>query len=230
MGERGKKSGKAPVVAIDGPAGSGKSTVARLLAKALGWVCLDTGAVYRTLGWLARQEGVSLQDEEALVALCPRLQAISFRWSDAGGLLVYLGDRDVTWAIRGEEAGRWASEVSRYPKVRAALLDLQRSFAKDAPLVVEGRDTGTVVFPEARWKVFLTASLEERAKRRMMEMGMPPEDVNLEEIREAIRERDNQDSNRAVAPLRMAPDAIEVDTTELTPQEVVERIKKLMEG
>ena len=141
---------------------------------------------------------------------------------------VLLGGRDITKHIRGEEAGRWASDVSRHPEVRAALLGLQRSFSRKGPLVTEGRDTGTVVFPGALWKVFLSASLEERARRRLKEMGLEETEENMEEIKRAISERDNQDSNRAVAPLRRAPDALELDTTGLSLEEVLERIKNFM--
>ncbi len=223
-----KREESDPVVAIDGPAGSGKSTTARALAKSLDWTYLDTGAIYRTLGWLAVREGVSLDDENSLVALCPRLETLSFRWGEDGSLRVFLGDVDVTRAIRGEEAGRWASDVSRHPGVRQALLDLQRSFTRKGPLIAEGRDTGTVVFPKARWKFFLTASLEERARRRLREMGLEETPQSLETIKRAIRERDLQDSTRTVAPLMKARDAIEVDTTGLSPEEVVEFIRRLM--
>jgi len=216
------------VVTVDGPAGSGKSTVAKLLAKSLGWVSLDTGAIYRTLGWLAHERGISLDDEEALVTLCARLHALDFKWGPGGTVRVLLGGRDITKHIRGEEAGRWASDVSRHPEVRAALLGLQRSFSRKGPLVTEGRDTGTVVFPGALWKVFLSASLEERARRRLKEMGLEETEENMEEITRAISERDNQDSNRAVAPLRRAPDALELDTTGLSLEEVLERIKNFM--
>lgn len=226
--EKGRKDGD-PVVTIDGPAGSGKSTAARLLARDLGWTYLDTGAIYRTLGWLAQQEGVSLEDEGALVALCTRLEGLSFQWSPDGEVNVLLNGEDVTPHIRGEEAGRWASDVSRHPKVRQALLGLQRSFALRGPLVAEGRDTGTVVFPKARWKVFLTASLEERALRRLREMGVKKGEETIKGVKKAIKERDEQDSLRPVAPLKKAPDAFELDTTHLSPAEVVERIKKLIE-
>ena len=223
-----KREQTEPVVAIDGPAGSGKSTAARTLARNLGWTYLDTGAIYRTLGWMAVQKGVSLEDEEALIALCPALEDLSFRWSEKGDLLVFLGERDITRQIRGEEAGRWASDVSRHPGVRKALLELQRSFARRGPLVTEGRDTGTVVFPRAQWKFYLTASLEERARRRLKEMGLEETPENLEKVKKAIKERDLQDSTRPVAPLKKAKDAIELDTTGLSPQEVVEFIKRLI--
>ncbi len=223
-----KREQTEPVVAIDGPAGSGKSTAARTLARNLGWTYLDTGAIYRTLGWMAVQKGVSLEDEKALIALCPALEDLSFRWSEKGDLLVFLGERDITRQIRGEEAGRWASDVSRHPGVRKALLELQRSFARRGPLVTEGRDTGTVVFPRARWKFYLTASLEERARRRLKEMGLEETPENLEKVKKAIKERDLQDSTRPVAPLKKAKDAIELDTTGLSPQEVVEFIKRLI--
>lgn len=224
-----KRDESDPVVAIDGPAGSGKSTAARTLARELNWIYLDTGAIYRALGWLAVQKGVSLDDEEALVGLCPALEGLSFRWDDNGNLRVLLNQRDITREIRGEEAGRWASDVSRHPGVRAALLDLQRSFARKGPLVTEGRDTGTVVFPRARWKFYLTASLEERARRRLKEMGLEETPGNLEKVKRAIRERDLQDSTRPVAPLKKAEDALELDTTGLSPREVVESIKRHVE-
>jgi cytidylate kinase len=169
-----------------------------------------------------------LDDEEALVTLCARLHALDFKWGPGGTVRVLLGGRDITKHIRGEEAGRWASDVSRHPEVRAALLGLQRSFSRKGPLVTEGRDTGTVVFPGALWKVFLSASLEERARRRLKEMGLEETEENMEEIKRAISERDNQDSNRAVAPLRRAPDALELDTTGLSLEEVLERIKNFM--
>ncbi len=226
--KKGRRNGD-PVVAIDGPAGSGKSTAARLLAWDLGWTYLDTGAIYRTLGWLAWQEGISMEDEGALVALCPRLEGLSFQWNPRGEVEVLLDGKRVTPYIRGEEPGRWASDVSRHPKVRRVLLDLQRAFAIKGPLVTEGRDTGTVVFPKARWKVFLTASLEERARRRLKEMGMGEGKEAMEGVERAIKERDEQDSQRPVAPLRKASDAMELDTTHLSPEKVVERIKKLME-
>ncbi len=216
------------VVAIDGPAGSGKSTVAKLLARSLGWLYLDTGAIYRTLGLIARKEGVSLDNEDALANLCSRLHDLDFQWDSSGMMKVLLNGRDVTSQIRGEEAGRWASDVSRHPRVRTALLDLQRSFARRGPLVTEGRDTGTVVFPGAVWKVFLSASLEERARRRLKEMGLEETEGHMEEMKRVISERDLQDSNRAVAPLRKAPEALELDTTGLSPEEVLERIKEFM--
>ena len=223
-----KRDDTYPVVAIDGPAGSGKSTAARALARELGWIYLDTGAIYRALGWLAVQKGVSLEEEEALVKLCPALEELSFQWDQKGSLLVFLGQRNITREIRGEEAGRWASDVSRHPGVRKALLELQRSFARRGPLVTEGRDTGTVVFPRAQWKFYLTASLEERARRRLKEMGLEETAENMEEMKRLIQERDLQDSTRPVAPLRKAEDAVELDTTGIPPTDVIEFIKRII--
>ena len=211
---------KKRVVAIDGPAGSGKSTVARLVAKRLGFIYLDTGAIYRSLAWLAQRKGVSWDDEEGLAKLCNEME-IGFE-----GDRVFVNGEDVTSEIRTEEMGQGASVVSAHPKVRESLLALQRDFALKGGLVAEGRDMGTVVFPDAALKVFLVASVEERARRRWVELkerGVSPL-PSLEEIEDMICQRDLQDSNRKTAPLKKAHDAVELDTTGLSIPQVVERI------
>ncbi len=209
------------VIAIDGPAGSGKSTVARLVAQRLGFTYLDTGAIYRSLAWLAKERGVSWEDGDSLSLLC-RDMHIEFKGRD-----VWVNGQDVTNLIRTEEMGRGASKVSAHPPVREALLDLQRDFARDdVGLVAEGRDMGTVVFPRAALKVFLVASAKERAMRRWRELRdrgvspLPP----LEEIEESIERRDRDDSSRKTAPLKKSKDALELDTTGLTIDQVVEQI------
>lgn len=211
---------KKRVVAIDGPAGSGKSTVARLVAKRLGFIYLDTGAIYRSLAWLAQRKGVSWGDEEGLARLCREME-IGFE-----GDRVFVNGEDVTSKIRTEEMGQGASVVSAHSKIRESLLALQRDFALKGGLVAEGRDMGTVVFPDAALKVFLVASVEERARRRWVELkerGVSPL-PSLEEIGDMICQRDLQDSNRKTAPLKKAHDAVELDTTGLSIPQVVERI------
>lgn len=216
------------IVAIDGPAGSGKSTVAKLLAKRLGFTYLDTGAIYRALGYLAKEKGVSLEDEEALAELAKEMK-LSFE--DSGeGIKVILNGEDVTRAIRTEEAGMAASIVSKHPKVRKALLDLQRRFAEKGDLVAEGRDMGTVVFPNAEVKVFLTASCEVRARRRYKELKEKGMNVSFEEVLESVKKRDQQDATRSVAPLKPADDAVIIDTSNMGIEDVVNKIARLVEA
>lgn len=216
------------VVTIDGPAGAGKSTVARLLARRLGFAYLDSGAIYRALGLQAKERDVSLEDEDALLQLSSELRGLHFTWESDGESRAFLGERDITQEIRGEEAGMWASIVSKHPEVRKAVLGVQRSFAKDEDVVAEGRDMGTVVFPHAQLKIYLVATAEERAKRRMREEGIPESEDDLIRFIELIKKRDKQDSTREVAPLRKAPDAFEIDTTCLTPEEVVGIIQNMV--
>lgn len=209
-------------MAIDGPAGAGKSTVARKLAVRLGYAFLDTGAIYRAVALAARRQGVDWADGVALGALAARLD-VAFR-PDGDVNRVLLGGDDVTTAIRTPEMSDGASRVSAHPDVRAALLGLQRRLAAGGGVVAEGRDMGTVVFPDAGAKFFLTASVDERARRRALELQAAGRPAEMATVLRDIEERDHRDSTRAVAPLRRADDAVEIDSGGLTPEEVVERM------
>jgi cytidylate kinase len=211
-----------PVVAIDGPSGSGKGTIAEALAQRLGWHRLDSGALYRCVGVAAGQQGIALDDPGALALLTRGLE-LSFDTGPAGEI-VRLQGRDITPAIRSEAAGRAASVLSAVPEVRQALLGRQRAFAVAPGLVADGRDMGTVVFPDARLKVFLTASPEQRAARRYKQLKEKGIDVSLRDLSQGIADRDRRDSSRAVAPLRAADDARVLDSTELRPAEVLQQI------
>ena len=209
------------LVVIDGPAGAGKTTIARGLATRLGVPLLDTGAIYRALAWLARKEGVSWDDEAGLVALA---QGLPIRFVDEGGVQrVLLGDADVTTAIRTADISEGASQVSAHPGVRAALLDIQRGVGATG-CVAEGRDMGTVVFPDAPHKFFLTADLAARATRRHLDLeraAAPDAPPSIDDVTEAMRTRDTRDSSRTAAPLRRAEDAIEIDSTALDAEAVL---------
>ena len=204
------------VVAIDGPVGSGKSTVARRVAGRLGYLYLDTGAMYRAVGLLATEFGVRLDDEAAVL---PVAAAAELRFDGEGRL--FAGDRDVSGAIRTLEMGAAASVVSALPGVRRLLVERQRTLGSGADIVMEGRDIGTNVFPDAGVKVFLTARPEIRAARRAEELCANGEEVDVDEVLAALLERDRRDSEREVAPLRRAADAVEVDTSALTLDEVI---------
>lgn len=215
---------------IDGPAGAGKSTIARSLARRLGLSMLDTGAIYRTLALAARREGVSWDDEAGLSALCQGLP-IRFESLADGSQRVLLDGDDVTEAIRTAEITTGASEVSAHPAVRGALLGVQRALGEQG-CVAEGRDMGTVVFPDASHKFFLTASPLVRATRRREErLARGDVDVpSVDDVRRAIEERDLRDSTREAAPLAQAEDAVRVDTSDMDPDAVVERLLALIEG
>ncbi len=214
------------VVAIDGPAGSGKSTVARGLADRLGYTFLDTGALYRAVALTAQERQVPWTDGPGLGELARSL-TIAFV-KDGDRIRVKANGRDVTEAIRMPEISEGASRVSTLPEVRAGLLGLQRRVATNANVVAEGRDVGTVVFPSARAKFFLVANPETRALRRTLELQAKGRPVVLAEVLADMRARDDRDSGRAVAPLRRADDAVEIDTSDLTPEEVMEKMAEIV--
>ncbi|HJB18980.1 MAG TPA: (d)CMP kinase [Candidatus Bariatricus faecipullorum] len=215
-------------IAIDGPAGAGKSTIARLLAKRKGYVYVDTGAMYRALALYFLEQGIRPEDREAVVDACRKAEvAISY---EDGVQQIYLNRRNVTSQIREEAVGNMASVTSAIPEVRARLLDLQRQLAKEQDVVMDGRDIGTYVLPEAQVKVYLTASVETRADRRYKELTEKGVSCDYEEIARDIQERDERDMNREVAPLRQAEDAVLVDSSDMTIEEVVEKIEGLCEG
>ncbi|HLU68078.1 MAG TPA: (d)CMP kinase [Kofleriaceae bacterium] len=214
------------VVAIDGPAGAGKSTVSKRLTALLGYRLLDTGALYRSVALLARRRGVAWDDEPALAALAADLD-ISFRL-DGMTNRVTLGGEDVTSAIRTPEVSEGSSLVSALPAVRAALLERQRALAGQGGVVAEGRDVGTVVLPDAEAKFFLTASDEVRARRRVEELRAAGIEASYEDTLEEIRRRDDRDSSRETAPLVCAPDAVVVDSSVLTVDQVVESMAKVV--
>jgi cytidylate kinase len=215
-----------PVIAVDGPSGSGKGTVSRIVAQRLGWHLLDSGALYRLVALAGSWRGLEGSDEAGHAEVAAGLEA-RFEGDEAGQERVLLDGRDVTLELRTEGAGAAASRVAAMPAVRAALLGRQRGFAQPPGLVADGRDMGTVVFPAAPVKIFLTASAEERAARRykqLIEKGLP---ANLADLSQEILERDRRDSNRPVAPLRPAADAVLIDSTGMPIEEVVARILAL---
>lgn len=212
-------------IAIDGPASSGKGTVARGVAERLGYAYVDTGAMYRSVALLARRRGVSWDDEAALAALARALR-FGFRWAD-GVLHVIVDGEELTRAIRNDEFGTGASVVSRHPAVRSALLGLQRELAAAGGVVMDGRDIGTVVLPDAGLKIYLDAALDERARRRHEELIRRGEMATLSEVESAMRSRDAMDMNRAVAPLAIAHDAVVLDSTHLTIRQAIEQVLAL---
>jgi len=211
------------IICLDGPAGSGKSTISRMLAQKTGMIYLDTGAIYRSLAYLAKEKHIDWTDEDQL-AILTRDMDLRFE-KDAN---VVLNGEDVTGKIRTPEISKGSSVVSKHPKVRAELLGLQRAAAKQGDVVAEGRDTGTVVFPDAFLKIYLDATAQERARRRTAELHAKGIHVDMKQVQEDIELRDRSDSERDVAPLRSAPDAIILDTTGIGPDEVVERILRLI--
>ncbi|MEQ9509280.1 cytidylate kinase [Alloalcanivorax xenomutans] len=211
-----------PIIAIDGPVSSGKGTVARRVASALGWHLLDSGALYRVLGLYARHQGVALDNKLELVDLAENLPV---RFVERGGdTRVVLEETDVSEEIRQESVGELASQVAVLQPVRDALFARQRAFAQAPGLVADGRDMGTVVFRDAPLKIYLTASAEERARRRYNQLKEKGFDATLAALVEDIRTRDERDMKRSVAPLKPAEDALELDSTDLTVDQVVARI------
>lgn len=213
-----------PILTIDGPSGSGKGTVAARMAELLGWHLLDSGALYRLAGHAAHKAGVDLSDAIAVTDIARNL-SVNF----AAGK-VFLDGEDVSLAIRTESAGNNASKVAAIPEVRAALLDWQRNYARPPGLVADGRDMGTVVFPQAKVKIFLDASAEERARRRYKQLKDKGIDVNLPGLIAEIEERDHRDRNRSVAPLLPADDALVIDSTNMDVDAVVETALRAVHG
>lgn len=213
-------------IAMDGPVGAGKSSIADAVAKRLGILHLDTGAMYRAIGLTALEKGVPVQDEQAVTALCQALSMTVGHAADGQHTLV--DGRDVTGFIRTPEVSMAASTVAKYAGVRAAMVALQRRLAQKTPMLVDGRDIGTRVLMNAPVKIFLTASAEERARRRYQEMRNKGMEANFDDVLRDLRARDEQDTHRAVDPLRAAEDAVTVDSTHLTFDEVVEAILRIV--
>ena len=213
-------------VAIDGPAGAGKSTLARRLAAELGYIYVDTGAMFRTIGLYALRAGKDPKDNEAVNALLPEI-SLKFAFIE-GEQHIYLNGEDVSTAIRTEEVGMAASAVGANPEVRAFLLGMQRDMAKTQDVLMDGRDIGTVVLPDATVKIFLTASPEARATRRWKEYQQKGVEVSSEEVLADVRQRDYQDTHRAAAPLRQADDAQLLDTSEMNFEQSLEAMKKMI--
>jgi len=212
-------------IAIDGPAGAGKSTVAKAVASQLHYLYIDTGAMYRALAWAVRQEGLPVGQEEAVTRL---LQKSEIRLERRDGVQhVFWNGRDITAEIRTPEVSQDASIVASYPGVREQMLVLQRKLAEQGNVVMDGRDIGTHVLPDAEVKIFLTASIRERAERRLAELKEKGHVTTLEALEAEIAERDKRDTERAAAPLRQAADAVLVDTTGQSVEEVVEKILQI---
>ncbi len=213
---------KGLIIAIDGPSGAGKTTISKILAERLGYIFLDTGAMYRAVGWLALKEKIDLQDESALRELCERM-AMDFKEVE-GEWRIIVNGHDLSKDIRSPKMGKVASIVSAIPSVRERMWKLQRDIGYKGSVVMEGRDIGTVVFPDADIKFYLQADPGERGRRRYMELKGKGLDMDMEDVTEEIRLRDRQDSHRGIAPLRKAQDAIVLDTTGKGVDEVVEAI------
>jgi cytidylate kinase len=222
-------SSAVPVLTIDGPSGSGKGTISRSVARALNWRLLDSGALYRLVALAGRQANVSLEDGEALARLAGAFD-IRFGSDASGEELIHLAGQDVTRDIRSEQAGNDASRVAALPQVRAALLERQRRFAAPPGLVADGRDMGTVVFPDARIKIFLTASLAERAARRHKQLKEKGVTANLAGLSLELAERDERDMKRAVSPLVAGTDAVLLDTTGMSIEAVVDKVLGITRG
>lgn len=223
MSQTRQDAAPAPVLAVDGPSGAGKGTITRLLARRLGWHLLDSGALYRVLALAAHRERVSLDDIDALAALARKVR-VRFVSDEAGGERIYLDGAIVTDEVRTERAGDAASRIARFGEVRDALVDLQRSFARPPGVVADGRDMGTRIFTDATLKVYLTATAEERARRRHKQLKEKGIDVSLAALSRDIAERDARDAQRAVAPLVPAEDARVLDSTDMSIPQVVDRI------
>ena len=214
------------IITVDGPSGSGKGTVSRILAKQLGFHYLDSGALYRLLGLVAVRHGLDIELKSDLTHVAENMD-VRFEALTNGHNRVLLEGEDVTQELRTEETGALASKVAAIPSVRNALLARQKQFAKTPGLIADGRDMGTKVFPEAQLKIFLTASIEERASRRYKQLLEQGENVSLRALEEQVRSRDERDMNREASPLSIATDAVEVDTSDLSIQEAVNKLLNL---
>ena len=212
-------------IAIDGPAGAGKSTIAKIVAKELGFIYVDTGAMYRTLALACFRDGIDTSDESAVVAKCESVE-VTLGYED-GTQKVYLNGEDVSTEIRREEIGNLTSSIAVYPGVRKILVALQKDLAAKNDVVMDGRDIGTAVLPNADLKIYLTASVETRAKRRYDELVEKGQTCDLKEIEKDIEDRDYRDMNREVSPLSQADDAVLVDSSDMTINEVVAKIISL---
>jgi len=215
-------------IAIDGPAGAGKSTLAKALAKKLGYLYVDTGAIYRCVGLYALEHGAAPRDIPAVEACLPGID-IALSYDESGSQRMHLCGKDVTGFIRTPEVSMAASAVSAIPAVRAFLLEMQRDMARRYNVIMDGRDIGTVVLPDADVKVFLTASPEARAKRRFLELQAKGDSVTFEDVLQDMVKRDHDDSTRAAAPLKAAQDAVLLDTTPYTLEESIELLRKIVE-
>ena len=200
-------------IAIDGPAGAGKSSLSKEVARELSFIYVDTGALYRTIGLAASRKGISMDDKDGIVSLLDEIE-VKLAFNDEGTQIVLLNGEDVSGYIRTPQASMYASAVSAIPEVRAFLIDLQRNMAKNDNVIMDGRDIGTVVLPDAKIKIFLTASAEKRAMRRYKENIEKGIDVSYEDVLKDVNERDYNDSHRAIAPLKPAEDSITVDTSD----------------
>lgn len=213
-------------VAIDGPSGAGKSTVARAAAAKLGYVYVDTGAMYRAIGLAVCRRGISGDDIAGIVATLPTVE-LAIRYQDGEQHILLCGE-DVSEAIRTPEIAKYASQVSAVPEVRAFLLETQRNMAKNGNILMDGRDIGTVILPDAPVKIFLTASDEARAQRRYLELCEKGQQVTFDQVLHDIRQRDLQDSTRAVAPLKQADDAVLLDTSDISLEQSIEAVLRII--
>jgi len=216
-------------IAVDGPAGAGKSTIARLVAKQLGLRYVDTGAMYRAVTLAALRQGVDMDDEDALLRVATSMD-LNIVFQGQRGNVIYLDGQDVTGLIRQPDVTANVSAVSTHKKVRDFIVALQDQIGRQGSVVMDGRDIGTVVMPDADWKIFLQATVEERARRRQQELQRKGVVVDIKDLQEQIRTRDHLDSTRENSPLRKAEDAIEIDTTSLSISEVVEKVLDLIQG
>ncbi|BBA34698.1 cytidylate kinase [Methylocaldum marinum] len=218
---------KVPVITIDGPSGAGKGTVSRALAKKLGWHFLDSGAIYRSLAVAVTQAAIDPQDIDAVVRVA---ESMDLRFEANDPPRIFLGGQDISHKIQTEDCGSTASKIAAHGPVRQALLQKQRDFQREPGLVADGRDMGTVVFPDASYKIFLTASAEVRAKRRHKQLKEKGADVNLDRLTKEIEERDRRDKERAEAPLTVPDGAVLIDSSDLTIDQVIARCLDIIGG